>query len=778
MTNRTLRTLKYEFRVQRRCTIYLNPVYSINEAIKVSWKESPYLNAPLEAAGFRGIRDIGIYDSYTFLPCPLGTFSNLSSKGAEGCIQCPPGGFYSDDVAYVAESCKWCPNGSFVAFDKAPGTQPQDCKACPLGTETDFFAGYRACQCLEGFYRTDMFDKCYKCGQSGLKCKDDYASLKPGYWREWRNETHKKRYRSFIANMLTSSPALDALSVKFPYPIPTPYKCPVEDSCMGGLDSPCKIGYKGPLCAVCSIGYYKQLQICTKCPSKKWIVAQLSIIAAILFIIIVALVWTNKRNNTKAKEIPLIDRFFSKLKILIGFYQVTYGLLEVFSYIKWADSLEDIAKYSGILQLNILQIAPIQCLITGLRVDAFGSLFATMAINASVIGLSGIYYGVQKAIILKSRLLEVEEKSKRISESKELVYRNIFFFLYVTYLSTCSKTAAVLPFACRTLCRDGNVEFCHKYLKADYSTECHGSNYYYLLIGAYISTGYIFALPVASFTVLWRQRRVTFATRDTGTALDAGCNMEMITGLRFLFENYKPRSWYWELVEMSRKVVLTSALILVGQESRSYIGLTLVIAGMYGMLFSWMRPMQDAFENRLMVTSLAVTVVNLAVGAVSRIPEENVAGSGDTYTDALIFKILILGANTMVVSLLVVQYAVMLFSFLKEWRKNPHCSFSCCLALLMPLQSLQGEMSGLVGSDVVNDQMQTGQIAAPTVIDAMKDAGAIDLTLKEGEQKTDDVMFAVQRGNRQDAKCNRKKCNKQIQTELFSLSITVEDTQL
>ena len=43
------------------------------------------------------------------------------------------GGFYSDDVAYVGETCKKCPNGSFVAFDKAPGTQAQDCKSCPLG---------------------------------------------------------------------------------------------------------------------------------------------------------------------------------------------------------------------------------------------------------------------------------------------------------------------------------------------------------------------------------------------------------------------------------------------------------------------------------------------------------------------------------------------------------------------------------------------------------------------------------------------------------------------
>ena len=103
---------------------------------------------------------------------------------------------------------------------------------------------------------------------------------------------------------------------------------------------------------------------------------------------------------------------------------------------------------------------------------------------------------------------------------------------------------------------------------------------------------------------------------------------------------------------MSRKVILTSGLILVGQESRSYIGLAWVIAGIYGVVFSFVSPIQDVVENRLMVTSIAVTVVNLGIGAVSRIPAENVPGSDDSYSDAMLFKILVIGANTLVIGLL------------------------------------------------------------------------------------------------------------------------------
>ena len=70
------------------------------------------------------------------------------------------------------------------------------------------------------------------------------------------------------------------------------------------------------------------------------------------------------------------------------------------------------------------------------------------------------------------------------------------------------------------------------------------------------------------------------------------------------------------------------------------------------MLFSWIKPTRDASENRLMATSLAATVFNLGVGAVSRIPAENISPSVDTNMDAVLFKILIFGTNTLVIGLL------------------------------------------------------------------------------------------------------------------------------
>ena len=528
-----------------------------------------------------------------------------------------------------------------------------------VGTNTSIFAGFRACKCLGGFHRFHLFEGCKQCDQDGLKCVDDYATLKPGYWWKWRNKTHKLLYKNYTRNFPNVTPVFGMNSsrsdviINYPVILPMPHKCPRNESCEGGLDSKCHAGYKGPLCEVCSAGYYKQFQTCEECPTKKWMAGQLSIAAAVIAIIIALVVWTSKKKSKDRSGRSWVDIILARLKILIGFYQVTFGVLEAFAYIKWPESLALIGKYSEMLQLNIIQIAPIHCLLPSLKLDAFGSLFAILAINAAFIIISLVIYGLRKLFLMRSRLDE-RDLAAKTSQVKELIYRNLFFVLYVTYLTTCSKTANVLPLACRELCDDENVEDCPKFLKADYNIPCQGPKYNRLVIVAYCAVIYIILLPTTSMIVLWKQRKVLGINEAENEASDAQeQGKEVVTGLRFLFENYNSQSWYWEFVETVRKLVLTSGLILVGGESRAYIGLACVMSGLYGMFFAYVRPIVDPFENKLMLISLAVTFVNLGIGAVSKIPKENIPASIDPYVDSIGFNVLVIGANSLVVGLLV-----------------------------------------------------------------------------------------------------------------------------
>ena len=664
------------------------------------------------------------------------------------------------------------------------------------GTDPLSFAGYRACKCLKGYHRTDRFGGCKLC-EDGLRCNNDsIVTLNDGYWWKWRNETYKLLYKNFTTSLanITYSPGKSINSTifnhsfnKFPHPVPKSYKCPREESCKvkGGHDSLCVTGYQGPLCAVCSPGYYKQLQTCQLCPTKKWMIAQLSIIAAVAAIVFAVIIWTSKRKSKKKEGRSSVDIILCRLKIVIGFYQVTNGVLETFSFIKWPGALDVIGKYSEILQMNVFQVAPIHCLLPNVKMNAFGNLFAILGMNTAAILVAVLAYKLRKLFLLRSTLNK-EEKERKVGQAKEVIYRNLFFFLFVTYLSTCSKTAQVVPLSCRKLCLDEADKTCDEYLRADYSMNCNGQDYNRSVNVAYCSVFYILFLPTASLIVLWRQRRVLrgnvnnaedealenqeqatgnetraddealghrqqdtgneihpenealdhqaqatgseiqsenealdqqaqatgseiqtenedsdyqaqatgseiqsenealdhqaqatgneiqsenealdHQAQATGSEIQAADNealepqepaTELVTGLRFLFENYNSRAWYWEFIEIFRKVILTSALIFLGGESRAYIGLAFLTSGAYAMLFALVSPMADPFENKLMASSLSVTFVNLAIGAVSRIPQENTPSSIDPYLDSIIFNILVFGANTLVISLLVGNY--------------------------------------------------------------------------------------------------------------------------
>ena len=80
-----------------------------------------------------------------------------------------------------------------------------------------------------------------------------------------------------------------------------------------------------------------------------------------------------------------------------------------------------------------------------------------------------------------------------------------------------------------------------------------------------------------------------------------------------------------------------------------------------------------------------------------------------------------------------VQYIVYIYRFIREWLKNPRWSFSCCLALLLPLNDLQGEVRGFAGTNVFKNQLPTGKMNMPSISSSFQDTGAINFSLEEDQ---------------------------------------------
>lgn len=96
----------------------------------------------------------------------------------------------------------------------------------------------------------------------------------------------------------------------------------------------------------------------------------------------------------------------------------------------------------------------------------------------------------------------------------------------------------------------------------------------------------------------------------------------------------------------------------------------------------------------------------------------------------------------------IVNYVQQLYELVDEWRKNPQWSVSCCLAFVLPLFSLPGEIGSLSSTNVLHAQLDSGQMGMSTIADAVNEGGVTDITLDkndgDGFDQKDDPLEQIQ----------------------------------
>ena len=360
---------------------------------------------------------------------------------------------------------------------------------------------------MDGFHRTERFGLCEECPPKGLNCVDESVSLKQGYYWQWDSELNKCAYEDFAQNLKIENDSYWRNTSSYNGTFPKRYQCPRKKSCEGGLESKCAKGYTGPLCEVCEGNYYKRALACKPCPSSTWVIVQLSLLGVAVLVLIIIVIWSGRRrkNSDNSGKRPMVDILLARLKIVIGFYQVTSGIIKGFAYVEWPSSLAVIGDYTEVIQLNILSFVPLHCLFPSWKQNAIRKMYLMLGSNASMILFAFISFWIRKLFLLWS--INKEQSSKRrikLSTTKEFLYRNVFLFLFITYPSTCSAILRILPLACHELCTESSST---SYLKADYSIKCEGDKYNFAKLFAYAASSYIVVLPGLAFWALWRRRR-------------------------------------------------------------------------------------------------------------------------------------------------------------------------------------------------------------------------------------------------------------------------------
>jgi len=122
-------------------------------------------------------------------------------------------------------------------------------------------------------------------------------------------------------------------------------------------------------------------------------------------------------------------------------------------------------------------------------------------------------------------------------------------------------------------------------------------------------------------------------------------NEEIAFGLKVFFENYSNKFWYWEIIEMYRKMILISLIFLFDSESLSQIGLTVFTVSAFGVAYTLFRPMKGKFEDRLQTLVLWVIFFDVCLGAMHTTCDVNQSNKGP---DSLLINILFVALNSSV----------------------------------------------------------------------------------------------------------------------------------
>ena len=136
------------------------------------------------------------------------------------------------------------------------------------------------------------------------------------------------------------------------------------------------------------------------------------------------------------------------------------------------------------------------------------------------------------------------------------------------------------------------------YLVADYSINCSGPNMKFARIWAsFMILFYPIGITLLYFWLLYKKRneiihrndiRDTFIGRDT--VINENDQQSSVKTIKFLYESYKPKFWYFEIVETSRRLVLTAILSITNAGSSGQVVFGIILAVFYTKVYAYYQP--------------------------------------------------------------------------------------------------------------------------------------------------------------------------------------------
>ena len=261
--------------------------------------------------------------------------------------------------------------------------------------------------------------------------------------------------------------------------------------------------------------------------------------------------------------------FFS-LSLMTGMLKVVWSTYQIVSTVSWNLSVTFPAPFDRLLfVLSYLQL-------DFLSLDCVQGKVSFMS-RVYVMSLVPILLSLVIFIVYVARILLGATNRSRIHA------QHFFAFLLLSYMVL--PQVAMIQFQaldCDELAHNGE-----SFLRTDSSINCNSAAYSYFKVADCLFIVVYQAIPVLWFVLLWRERRKLnpIVKNRSGNEeeqlrviLETRENDKTLGALRFLWSDYRPVSYYFEVVDMQRRILFIAVLPLAGSGAfRASVGCFLVI---------------------------------------------------------------------------------------------------------------------------------------------------------------------------------------------------------
>jgi hypothetical protein len=279
-----------------------------------------------------------------------------------------------------------------------------------------------------------------------------------------------------------------------------------------------------------------------------------------------------------------IGGILMKLKLLVGFVQCLSFIPTTLRTIPWPDAFTDLSRILNLASIDFFSAFGNLCAFSTGYLQKF---VAQMVVLPFAVGISGVAYLVA-ATVLPRLCAKAARQTTRESLRTRFFELN---FLVVYTLYTSVSTSIFRLFDCQEV--QGTW-----YLSADFTVKCFEAEWNaYVAIAIVGIAVYTIGIPLVLFVLLRRNRAHLYADGCPEDELSRHAIVQKKLGA--VYKDYEPHSYYFDLVDLLRRLLLTGGLIVLGDASNVQIFLGGMVCACWLCLVIWRRPYGAFWDNAL-----------------------------------------------------------------------------------------------------------------------------------------------------------------------------------